>query len=158
LRDIFFGLGPASRAEPALTTNPSVPKITFLPGNQTIEYESSQLAYAGEGRRGSLLDVALSSAALNSGPNNTIDLRHACGGICACITCHVIVKQGAEHLSPMEHDEEDRIYRIPDYSLHSRLACRAVVLQKPGGEAANKRSPEITVVIPDIPGRGDPRG
>jgi 2Fe-2S ferredoxin len=129
-----------------------VPKITFLPGNQTIEYESSQLAYAGEGRRGSLLDVAL-----NKGLNHGVALRHACGGICACTTCHVVVKEGAEHLSPMEPDEEDRIYRIPAYGLHSRLACRAVVREMAGGESANQSSPEIIVLIPDIPGRGDPR-
>ena len=109
-----------------------MPKITFLPANHIIEYERSQLPYAGEGFRGSLLDVALSS-----GPNQTIELRHACGGICACITCHVIVKEGARHLSPMQPDEEDRIYRIPAYSLHSRLACRAV----PSGD--------VTVLIPD---------
>jgi 2Fe-2S ferredoxin len=115
-----------------------VPKITFLPSNQTIEYESSQLPYAGEGFRGSLLDVVL-----NCDPNRAIDLRHACGGICACITCHVIVKQGAEHLSPMQADEEDRIYRIPAYSLHSRLACRAV----PSGD--------VTVLIPAKDDLGD---
>ena len=127
-----------------------MPKITFLPGHQTIEYESSQLAYAGEGRRGSLLDVALNmdwsesgNKVPENGANNSVGLRHACGGICSCITCHVIVKEGAEHLSPMEPDEEDRIYRIPDYSLHSRLACRAVpsgdvTVLIPGNEAANK--------------------
>lgn len=121
-----------------------MPKITFLPGNHTIEYEISQLAYAGEGRRGSLLDVALSmglNEGLDKGPNNVIHLRHACGGVCACVTCHVIVNEGAEHLSPMEPDEEDRIYRIPDYSLYSRLACRAV----PSGD--------VTVLIP---GKEDP--
>ena len=68
------------------------------------------------------------------------------------------MKQGAEYLSPMEPDEEDRIYRIPDYSLHSRLACRAVVRETPGGDAANNSSPEITVLIPGTGGRGDPRG
>ena len=128
-----------------------MPKITFLPGHHTIEYDSSQLPYAGEGRRGSLLDVALNvgvNEGTSSDPNHSIELRHACGGICACITCHVIVKDGDEHLSPMEPDEEDRIYRIPDYSLHSRLACRAVVRETPGGDAAKRSSPEITVVIP----------
>ena len=66
-----------------------------------------------------------------------IDLRHSCGGICACTTCHVIVKAGDEHLSPMERDEEDRLYRAPNYTLHSRLACRAV----PCGD--------VVVLIPD---------
>ncbi len=27
----------------------------------------------------------------------------------------------------MEKDEEDRLYRLPNYTLHSRLACRAVI-------------------------------
>ena len=65
-----------------------------------------------------MLDVAL---------NYDLGLRHACGGIGACVTCHVIVRAGDENLSPIEKDEEDRIYRIGDYTLHSRLACRAVV-------------------------------
>ncbi|MBI4465545.1 MAG: 2Fe-2S iron-sulfur cluster binding domain-containing protein [Acidobacteria bacterium] len=105
-----------------------MPKITFLPDNVTIEYEIGGLPYRGEGWAESLLDVAL---------NHGLALRHACGGICACTTCHVIVKAGDEHLSPMEKDEEDRIYRITDYTLHSRLACRAVV----GGD--------VVVFMPD---------
>jgi len=95
-----------------------MPKVTFLPTSQTIEFEPGELPYQGEGPRESLLDVAL---------NSEVDLRHLCGGICACITCHVIVERGDENLSPMEKDEEDRLYRIPHLTVHSRLACRAVV-------------------------------
>ena len=105
-----------------------MPKITFLPSKRTVEYEAYTLPYQKEGRAGALLDVAL---------NYGIDLRHSCGGICACTTCHVIVKAGDEHLSPMEHTEEDRLYRVPNYTLHSRLACRAV----PCGD--------VVVLIPD---------
>ncbi len=104
-----------------------MPRITFLPSNRTIQYDAATLPCQREGRAGSVLDVAL---------NYGIDLRHACGGICACITCHMIVNQGDQHLSPMEPDEEDRIYRTPNYTLHSRLACRAV----PSGD--------VTVMIP----------
>jgi 2Fe-2S ferredoxin len=96
-----------------------MPRVTFLPSNQTIEFEPGSLPYQGEGLRESLLD-----AALHAGVD---DLRHLCGGICACITCHVIVECGDESLSPMEKDEEDRLYRVPNLSVHSRLACRAVV-------------------------------
>ena len=96
-----------------------MPKITFLPANQTVEFEPGTLPYQGEGLRGSLLDVALHAG--------VDDLRHLCGGICACITCHVIIERGDENLSPMEKDEEDRLYRVPNLSVHSRLACRAVV-------------------------------
>ena len=95
-----------------------MPRVTFLPANQTVEYEPGSLPYQGEGLRESLLD-----AALNAG----VDLRHLCCGICACITCHVIVERGDENLSLMEKDEEDRLYRLPNLSVHSRLACRAVV-------------------------------
>jgi ferredoxin, 2Fe-2S len=109
-----------------------VPKITFFPGNRTIEYEATELAWKRESRPGSILPGSILDVALRHG----IDLRHLCGGVCACITCHVIVKDGDRHLSPMELDEEDRIYRLPDYTLHSRLACRAV----PSGD--------VTVWIP----------
>jgi len=30
---------------------------------------------------------------------------HACGGNCACTTCHIWVKEGAENLSEMDDDE-----------------------------------------------------
>ena len=99
-----------------------MPTVRFLPNNktvhQTIEFAAGELAYRGEGYRESLLDVAL---------NHGVSLRHACGGLCACVTCHVIVEEGDERLSPMQPDEEDRLYRVPNYTLHSRLACRAIV-------------------------------
>jgi len=95
-----------------------MPTVRFLPSRDTVEFASGQLPYHGEGYRESLLDVAL---------NRGVDLGHLCGGICACTTCHVIVEQGDGNLSPMEKNEEDLLYRVPDYTLHSRLACRAIV-------------------------------
>jgi 2Fe-2S ferredoxin len=96
-----------------------MPKVTFLPSNKVIEFEPGGMSipYQGEGSRGSLLDLALYAGA---------EMRHLCGGICACITCHVVVESGDENLSAMEKDEEDRLYRVRDLSVHSRLACRAV--------------------------------
>lgn len=85
-----------------------MPKITFLPMNQTYE------AKAGE----SVLDVAL---------RNGVPIQHACGGFCACTTCHVIVKQGDQSLSTMEEDEEDRLDRVSGGNLHSRLGCQAKI-------------------------------
>ena len=96
-----------------------MPKVTFLPADQSIAFETGELPYQGEGLRESLLDAALLAG--------VEDLRHLCGGICACITCHVIIESGDKNLSPMEKDEEDRLYRVPNLSVHSRLACRAVV-------------------------------
>ncbi len=85
-----------------------MPKVTFLPVNQVCE------AKPGE----SILDVAL---------NNDVPLAHACGGFCACTTCHIIVKSGAEHLSEKEEDEEERLDRATGLTLQSRLGCQARV-------------------------------
>ena len=54
-------------------------------------------------------------------------LEHACGGSCACTTCHVVVKEGDASLSEMEDDELDRVEQAADYQLRSRLGCQAVV-------------------------------
>ena len=49
----------------------------------------------------------------------------ACGGVCACSTCHVYVEQGAELLSEATEDEEDILDKAFDVQLTSRLGCQA---------------------------------
>ncbi len=95
-----------------------MPKVTFLPVNRTVEFELHKLPYKDHGLPGSLLDVAL---------NFGIPLEHACGGNCACTTCHVIVRKGEENLSEKDDYEADRLDLAPGVTLHSRLACQAVV-------------------------------
>ena len=95
-----------------------MPKVTFLPENITIDYDPATMPYSEHGLRGSLLDIAL---------NNGLTLEHACGGVCACTTCHVIVKSGDENFSEMEDDEADRREMAPGLTLHSRLGCQCVV-------------------------------
>ncbi len=95
-----------------------MPKVTFLPANVTVEFEQGKLPYEEHGLPESLLDIAL---------NRGLHLEHACGGNCACTTCHVVVKKGEENLSEMEEDEEDRLFEAADLTLHSRLGCQAVV-------------------------------
>lgn len=95
-----------------------MPKVTFLPQNITVEFESGKLPYLGHGLPESLLDIAL---------NFGIQLEHACGGNCACTTCHVKVEAGKENLSEMEEEEQDRLDTAADLSLRSRLGCQAVV-------------------------------
>jgi ferredoxin, 2Fe-2S len=95
-----------------------MPKVTFLPANVTVEFEPGKLPYHHHGAPESILDVAL---------NFGLELEHACGGNCACTTCHVVVKQGEGNLSPMREDEEDRLDMAADLTLHSRLGCQAIV-------------------------------
>jgi len=51
----------------------------------------------------------------------------ACGGVCACSTCHVYVETGAELLSPAEEDEEDILDKAFDVRMNSRLGCQAKI-------------------------------
>ena len=94
-------------------------KVTFLPANRTVEFDPATLPYSEHGKRLSLLDIAL---------NFGLQLEHACGGNCACTTCHVIVRRGEENLSPLEDDEADRLDMAADLTLHSRLGCQCVLL------------------------------
>ena len=52
---------------------------------------------------------------------------HACGGVCACSTCHVWVKKGLESLSEQEDAEADRLDQAFDVRPYSRLSCQSLV-------------------------------
>jgi 2Fe-2S ferredoxin len=97
-------------------------QVTFLPEGKTVQFENGKLPYEDHGKEQSLLDVAL---------NFGIPLDHACGGNCACTTCHIWVKEGAENLSEMDDDEADRLDMAADLQLNSRLGCQAQIV-KPG--------------------------
>lgn len=53
----------------------------------------------------------------------------ACGGVCACSTCHVYVHEGLELLSPMDDEEEDILDKAFDVRRNSRLGCQAKLLK-----------------------------
>ncbi len=113
----------------ATELGPNTVRLTFLPSGQSVEFEHDKLQYQEHGKPQSILDVAM---------NFGIHLEHACGGNCACTTCHVVVKKGKELLSEMDDDEADRLDMAADLQLDSRLGCQ-VVIEKPG---------EVVVEIP----------
>jgi len=51
----------------------------------------------------------------------------ACGGKCACSTCHVYILKGREHLSEAEEEEEDTLDKGFDVRASSRLGCQTKV-------------------------------
>lgn len=53
----------------------------------------------------------------------------ACGGVCACSTCHMYVRKGRELLSEAEEEEEDILDKAFDVRLESRLGCQAKVVR-----------------------------
>lgn len=90
-------------------------KVNFLPENVSYEFDLEKLPYHDHGLPKSILDVAI---------NAGVQLEHACGGNCACTTCHVVVKSGGEFLSDLEDDEADRLDGAADLQLGSRLGCQ----------------------------------
>jgi ferredoxin len=51
----------------------------------------------------------------------------ACGGVCACSTCHVYVRKGRELLGEAEEDEEDILDKAFDVQAQSRLGCQSKI-------------------------------
>jgi len=107
-------------AEP---TNQQIPpdklvRITFLPEGRTVEFEFGAMPYGHHGKPMSFLDVA---------ENFNICLDHACGGACACTTCHLWIRKGASGIREPEDDELDRLDIAADLQLNSRLGCQAVI-------------------------------
>ena len=97
-------------------------RVTFLPEGKTVEFEFGTLPYEHHGKPMSFLDVA---------ENNDVFLDHACGGVCACSTCHVLIKTGENGLTAADDDELDRLDMAADQQLNSRLGCQAVIT-RPG--------------------------
>jgi len=59
--------------------------------------------------------------------DNEIDIDHACDQVCACTTCHVIVREGYKTLNPAEENEEDLLDKAWGLEPLSRLSCQAIV-------------------------------
>jgi 2Fe-2S ferredoxin len=99
-----------------------MPKIRVLyesgEAERTIEFNAEDAPFCHDGEPGSILDVLL---------GHEVELEHACGGKCACTTCHVIVKEGEQNLSEMQDNEVDRLDTAPGLTMHSRLGCQAIV-------------------------------
>lgn len=85
-----------------------MPRITFLPSLKVI-------------------DVATGTSVLEAAMKAGVELDHACGGVCACSTCHVIVKEGYNTLPEATEDEEDQLDEAVGLTRQSRLACQSRV-------------------------------
>jgi 2Fe-2S ferredoxin len=106
--------------------HPAVVPVTFLAGDhhalgmtgpeQTVLASTTQ----------SLLEVAL---------EHGINIEHACGGVCACSTCHVYIESGSDQLSGAIEAEDDRVEEAPGLQRNSRLCCQCEILNAPGARA-----------------------
>lgn len=71
-----------------------------------------------------------SKTLLEIAEDHDVKLGSACGGVCACSSCHVYIREGQGSLPEMEEDEEDRLDMGFDVRPYSRLGCQL----KPGDE------------------------
>jgi ferredoxin len=101
-------------------------------------------------------DVAVGTSLLKAARAGGAPEGDACGGVCACSTCHVYVRQGFELLSEASDDEEDILDKAFDVQMQSRLGCQAVI--ETDGELAVEITSESLDAFynehPDVP---DPR-
>ena len=86
-----------------------MPKVEFIDQGIEVEVETG---------------TTLLAAAKKSGAPE----GDACGGVCACSTCHVYVESGDELLSEASEDEEDILDKAFDVRMESRLGCQAKIL------------------------------
>ena len=91
--------------------------VTFLPMQKQVEVFTKKIGPESHGLPGSILNAALDAG---------IDMDHSCGGVCACSTCHIIVRQGIESCNETTDDEEDMLDLAPGLEPQSRLACQCV--------------------------------
>ena len=66
--------------------------------------------------------------------DNNFDIEAACGGCCACATCHVYVNQNwIDKLKPMDDDEESMLDQAFSLKPNSRLGCQIEYTNKIDG-------------------------
>lgn len=73
------------------------------------------------------VEVPLGTTLLQASKQIQAPEGDACGGVCACSTCHVYVKKGKELLREAEEEEEDILDKAFDVRANSRLGCQSAI-------------------------------
>lgn len=103
---------------------------------------TTRLQVAGDART---FTLAVGQSILEAAMAQGLELDHACGGVCACSTCHVKITAGAECLSEASDDELDQLDEARDVGLDSRLGCQARLLRAPAAGVVGIRVPDWNV-------------
>ena len=103
---------------PAKVTRPTKRyKVTFLPLNVVAEVDPTVERMGHDGLPLSILDIAEGAG---------VEIDHSCGGVCACSTCHVYIRDGKESCNEASDDELDQLDNARGLELDSRLSCQCV--------------------------------
>ena len=105
-----------------------MPKIIFLPHEELCPDGAVVEAEQGE----SVLNVAL---------KNDIGIEHACEKVCACTTCHVIIREGFDSIEESDELEDDMLDKAWGLESQSRLSCQIIV----GDEDLEIELPRYTI-------------
>jgi 2Fe-2S ferredoxin len=71
------------------------------------------------------VEVPVGTSILEAARRCGAQVGSACGGVCACSTCHVYVKEGLQALSAASEQEEDIMDKAFDVQATSRLGCQS---------------------------------
>lgn len=91
-----------------------MPQIIFLPHEDICP-------------EGAVIQVEQGVTICDAALANGIDIEHACEKSCACTTCHVYVREGAESLEDSDETEDDMLDKAWGLDPDSRLSCQAKV-------------------------------
>lgn len=89
-------------------------KITFSPHEKSCP-------------QGKTVEVPKGTSILDAALQHGVELEHACGGVAACTTCHVVISKGFDSLEEASEKEQDMLDKAWGLELESRLACQAIV-------------------------------
>ena len=98
---------------------PPVARVNFVLEDPHGLTDTDQAEWEVTGSEGeSILELALEAG---------INIEHACGGVCACSTCHVFLESGKNEVTEAEEDEDG--YREADTCGEVELLHTSLVLQ-----------------------------
>jgi 2Fe-2S ferredoxin len=91
-----------------------MPQIIFLPHEEICP-------------EGAVIQVEPGTTICDAALGQGIEIEHACEKSCACTTCHVYIREGAESLNESTEDEDDMLDKAWGLDPDSRLSCQAVI-------------------------------
>ena len=76
---------------------------------------------------GAVIDAKAGMSLCDALLGNDVEIEHACEKSCACTTCHVIVREGFNALTPSEELEDDLLDKAWGLEPNSRLSCQGIL-------------------------------
>lgn len=89
-----------------------MPQVIFLPHEELCP-------------DGAVVEVDDGTSVLDAALRNGIGIEHACEKVCACTTCHVVIREGFDSLAESDELEDDLLDKAWGLEPESRLGCQA---------------------------------